>query len=462
MRGSLRDRESDSRELLMIGKIADAIRPMVRAADAMVTENKRDADAASADATRTYRHTNNIMIIIFSATLVLGVGLILWLTRVVVPRTRGYADFAARVSAGEVGTRLDPRGDDELADLGRSLDAMVTRHEEERDYQRDQASFIDAMQVSESEDEAEELITRHLERSIPESCVVVLNRNNSDDRLEPRTPVEPDSALAARLDGVGPRACLAIRLGRRHEGGGDGNPLLSCAICGGMPERATCDPLVVSGGVIGSVLVTHPRSLDNREKGRIHDTVTQAAPVLANLRNLAIAELRAATDALTGLPNNRGVRDTLKRMGAHATRAQSPLGALLIDLDHFKQINDTYGHGRGDDVLATVGEVMRSTVRDSDFVGRYGGEEFLVLLPDTDFHGSVQVAGNLRSAIEKVTVPSIDRAVTASIGVAVMPEDGADTDTLVRNADRALYAAKSLGRNRVECARSPALDAPAT
>jgi diguanylate cyclase (GGDEF)-like protein len=432
---------------------------MVHAADRVVARDTSDATVAADRSDDTYVHTNRVMALIFGLTLLLGIGLMVWLIRSVVPRTRGYASFAARVSAGDVAGRLDPQGADELADLGRSLDTMVALHEDETRYQRDQAGFVDALQVSDSEEEAHDLIRRHLERSIAASSVVVLNRNNSDDRLEARTPVAPGSALADGLDGASPRSCLAIRLGRRHDGGGDRDPLLACGVCGKTPDLSACNPLLVGGGVIGSVLINHADPLVERDDLRIRDSVVQAAPVLANLRNLAIAERRAATDALTGLPNNRAVQDTLKRLGAHALRAGTPLGALLLDLDHFKQINDTYGHGRGDEVLAAVAEAMRGAVRDSDFVGRYGGEEFLILLPDTDRDGAQEAAEKLRLAVSSVSLPTVDREITASIGVAVLPQDGSDTDTLVRNADRALYAAKSRGRNRVELTTALSLDA---
>jgi diguanylate cyclase (GGDEF)-like protein len=143
-------------------------------------------------------------------------------------------------------------------------------------------------------------------------------------------------------------------------------------------------------------------------------------------------------------------------MVAQASRTGSPLTAALVDLDHFKQINDTYGHGRGDEVLAAAADAMRAAVRESDFVGRYGGEEFLILLPETDLSGGLAAAETVRAAIAAVTLTSVDRAVTASIGVAVLPEDGTDAETLVRNADRALYSAKSKGRNRVETTLDPA------
>ena len=111
--------------------------------------------------------------------------------------------------------------------------------------------------------------------------------------------------------------------------------------------------------------------------------MAQAAPVLGNLRNLALAEFRANNDSLTGLPNKRATDDTLKRMVAQANRSVMPLTAAMLDLDHFKQINDRFGHAKGDEVLAAVGATLRSCLRGSDFAGRFGGEELLVLFPDT-------------------------------------------------------------------------------
>ena len=211
-------------------------------------------------------------------------------------------------------------------------------------------------------------------------------------------------------------------------------------------------PSLVSGEVIGAVLIEHPAPLDREQRDSVSDSVAQAAPVLANLRNLAIAETRAATDALTGLPNRRACQDNLKRLVAHVSRSVSPLSAILLDLDHFKQINDRDGHGAGDDVLAAVGEVLAGSVRASDFAGRYGGEEFLILLPDTEIDGALQTAEKVRAAIQTIDVPKVERQITASCGVAAYPTDALDADTLVRMADRALYSAKGAGRNRVELA----------
>ncbi|MHB8492629.1 MAG: GGDEF domain-containing protein [Solirubrobacteraceae bacterium] len=188
------------------------------------------------------------------------------------------------------------------------------------------------------------------------------------------------------------------------------------------------------------------------------------APVLGNLRNLAVAELRAATDALTGLPNHRMVQETARLMAAQAGRNVTPLAVLALDLDHFKRVNDVYGHGKGDDVLAAVGTALSSAVRDSDFVGRNGGEEFLVLLPDTGQEGTRLAAEKIRERVAQVALPTGERVLTVSVGIALLPEHAADPATLLRLADRALFAAKANGRNRVEVFAddSPILDpAPA-
>ena len=163
-----------------------------------------------------------------------------------------------------------------------------------------------------------------------------------------------------------------------------------------MGTNVTCVPSLVGGEVIGSVLITHASTLDSEDTEALSSSLAEAAPIVANLRNLAIAETRAATDSLTGLPNNRAVHETLKRLSAQAGRTAEPLAVVLFDLDHFKDVNDTHGHGKGDEVLAAVGDTVANAVRDSDFVGRYGGEEFLALLPSTGREGAVELAEKLQ------------------------------------------------------------------
>ena len=321
-----------------------------------------------------------------------------------------------------------------------------TRQQIESTYHASQREFAETLQVTENEAEAHALVKRHLERSLTDAEIVVLNRNNSQNRLEAATPVDPDGAIGSKLVDSSPKSCLAIRLGRMHEQAEDDEPLLTCSLCGDE-KRTTCVPSLVGGEVIGSVLVTHENPLEPRDRSRIQESVGQAAPVLANLRNLAIAEVRAATDVLTGLPNARALRDNLIRMVAQSDRSELPLTAILCDLDHFKEINDVYGHEKGDEALAAASATLRGAVRESDLVGRFGGEEFLILLPATPLDGALTLAEKLRAELELVTVPGIDRRITASFGVACFPFDAPDGTALVRVADRALYAAKAAGRN---------------
>jgi diguanylate cyclase (GGDEF)-like protein len=343
-----------------------------------------------------------------------------------------------------------------MIQAGLTLRQLLRRQSHDRGFAESSSEYTGRLQSTEDEDGAHELLRRQLERTHPGSRAVVLSRNNSADRLEPRTPLTELAELVPALEHAEPRSCMAIRFATSHIQGGERRPLTSCEVCGKLPGTSNCEPLLVSGEVIGSVLVNQPKLAAQPDPLMIRQTVSQAAPVLGNLRNLALAHLRAATDTLTGLPNQRSVQDTLKRMVAQASRTITPLAAVLVDLDHFKQINDIHGHDRGDEVLAAVGIALRNAVRESDFVGRYGGEEFLLLLPSTGKDGGARVAEAVRSAISAIRITGIDRRITASCGVAVLPDDAGDAITLFRAADRALYAAKHAGRDRVHVAEAHA------
>jgi diguanylate cyclase (GGDEF)-like protein len=165
----------------------------------------------------------------------------------------------------------------------------------------------------------------------------------------------------------------------------------------------------------------------------------------------------AATDEKTGLFNAFGWRDLASRELARAQRTRSACGVLMVDLDHFKKVNDSHGHLAGDSVLKAVGTLLRAEVRDYDVVGRFGGEEFAVLLPDITEHHAIAIAERIRKAVTelKVDVNIEDHQVTTvtglsvSIGVAVCPDSGMVVDRLLLAADTALYKAKSDGRNMV-------------
>jgi len=163
----------------------------------------------------------------------------------------------------------------------------------------------------------------------------------------------------------------------------------------------------------------------------------------------------ATTDNLTGLLNRAWLAQTARREVDRAQRYQRPLAVLLLDLDDFKKVNDTYGHAVGDHVLEKFGELLLSRKRTHDLVARWGGEEFCVLLPETTLQGALVMAERIRMAVENHTfnADGIQLAATVSIGVAQLsPHDGTHFERLVERADIGLYQAKNTGKNRVHVA----------
>ncbi|HEX7111293.1 MAG TPA: GGDEF domain-containing protein, partial [Mizugakiibacter sp.] len=161
----------------------------------------------------------------------------------------------------------------------------------------------------------------------------------------------------------------------------------------------------------------------------------------------------ALTDALTGIANRRQIENTLHERLAAARDGGQPLSVLAIDVDHFKRINDTWGHQTGDDVLCCIVHVCQQALRKDDALGRVGGEEFMVVLPGTPPEAAAQVAERLRASVEALDLDDVARGLkaTVSIGIAdLLPDD--DMETLILRADAALYRAKREGRNRVEVA----------
>jgi two-component system cell cycle response regulator len=165
----------------------------------------------------------------------------------------------------------------------------------------------------------------------------------------------------------------------------------------------------------------------------------------------AMLERVSTTDAVTGMRTRRYVGEVLAIEVLRASRYRTPLAVAMCDLDHFKRVNDAFGHPAGDAVLAVVGEAIRRTLRATDIAGRYGGEEFLLVLPGTDLDGASMLAERVRAAIEQTEFDvgaAASHSVTMSIGVAALAE-GQSVEVLVTAADEALYEAKGEGRNRV-------------
>jgi diguanylate cyclase (GGDEF)-like protein len=160
-------------------------------------------------------------------------------------------------------------------------------------------------------------------------------------------------------------------------------------------------------------------------------------------------EREANTDALTGLLNRRWLENSLPRFVARHTHAQKPLSLLLLDIDHFKRFNDDFGHAVGDQVLALVAQTVEKSLRPTDLAARYGGEELVVILPETPLEGARIAAERVRASIGNSKLAGVPRQITISIGAATLA-DGEGAEEVLKRADERLYLAKERGRNRVE------------
>jgi len=212
---------------------------------------------------------------------------------------------------------------------------------------------------------------------------------------------------------------------------------------------------LLSYGIVQAFFTTRSFStvysqVDMMAQLREQQAWTQEALLQVQVANRKLAE-QASTDALTGVANRRQLLERSDIEVPRAERSGTPLSLLCLDLDHFKRINDEYGHQAGDDVLKRVATDIQGSLRPTDLLARVGGEEFHILLPDTDLLGASEAAERIRAGIEGLEIPAQGAIlrVTASVGCAQLGPDGADMKSLTHTADERLYEAKARGRNRV-------------
>lgn len=337
--------------------------------------------------------------------------------RSIVRTLRGLAEAAHGIARGRLTERVPVRGRDEFAKLGTAfndmanqLAARLAELDEERGRLRDAISrFGEALAATH---DVEQLL-----------------------RVIVETAVEATGAAGARLQTAD---------GLVFESG-DPNA-----------EGEHLEVRLTSAAQTFGTLVLVGDDFDDEQRSTAASLASHAAIALENARLHRIVEQQALVDELTGIANRRQCEDTLPAEIARAERFGTPLTLVIADLDDFKGINDRHGHAVGDDVLREFASVLRATVRETDLAGRWGGEEFLLLLPGADAVGGAQLADRIRSAFAERTFLGRDgevARVTCSFGVAqLQPAD--DGRELFAAADRALYRAKRTGKNRVE------LDAP--
>ncbi len=207
-----------------------------------------------------------------------------------------------------------------------------------------------------------------------------------------------------------------------------------------------------------NMLAYAPHRYTEADKDMLSMFAAQAAIAIRNARFYSKIEQISVTDELTALSNRRGIFQLGEREFERALRFGRPLAVLMLDIDHFKRVNDTYGHPMGDQVLRALADCVRQNTRGIDVAGRYGGEEFTLLLPETDLPVAIQIAERLRQSIADLSIPicrgkgdtpPVHIRIKVSIGVAFMQPDIPNLSVLIDLADQALYRAKDSGRNRV-------------
>jgi diguanylate cyclase (GGDEF)-like protein len=340
--------------------------------------------------------------------------------RTIVRAVSRIAIAANAISRGKLDERVPVRGRDELAKLGSAFNQMADQLqvrleelESERGRLRDALSrFGDALAATHDVDQ--------LLRSIVE------------------TAVEATDAHGGMLLGA------------------DGH-VVEVGVAGAGSDQLE---IPLHAGKVGfGTLFLFGRNFDDEARMTAISLVSQSVMALENARLHRIVERQALSDGLTGLANRRHAEESLATELSRADRFGGPLSVVVTDIDDFKTVNDEHGHPVGDTVLCEFARLLESSVRDVDVAGRWGGEEFLLILPGTDAEGAVRLAGRIRALLEDrtmVTPEGVPVRITSSFGVAAY-EEGTSAEELVAAADAALYEAKRTGKNRV--ARAPGASA---
>jgi diguanylate cyclase (GGDEF)-like protein/PAS domain S-box-containing protein len=254
-------------------------------------------------------------------------------------------------------------------------------------------------------------------------------------------------------------SCWALRTGHPHLVLA-GDTTARCGHVAGVESAYLCIPILAQGEALGILHIQATDQDPNLGEAEMSFKTTFADQVglsVANIRLRDALRAQSTKDPLTGLYNRRYLQEMLDREIRRAIRSEQSLGILMLDLDHFKNFNDTYGHDAGDAVLRETGSFIMRSIRVEDFVCRYGGEEFVVVLPTADLPAAEARAQRIRTKLRDLVILHAGRSfglITASIGVAALPDHGTNEKDLLQAADAALYRAKREGRDRVAVAEA--------
>ena len=407
--------------------------------------------------------TNLFVLILLGGALFAGVLVAVVARGLSQPYTE-IADAAERVAGGDLDTSITPATDGEAGRLGSAFNQMtdelrrsMAALERSREDLRDSLERIgDTLTSTHDLDGLLQVVLETAVVTLQGRSGVVLRM--STDRLQLVAQHGLDEAGLAAPAVVTPGTGVLGKVVSSGEGvrGRLGSGPAELEPAAGEPDagEVLAVPVRSMGNVVGVVALydrIDGRAFEPADEDALRTLAGQASIAVDNVHLHHEAQRLSTTDPLTGLWNFRYLSMSLAREIERSTRFDRPLAVLMLDLDHFKLVNDTYGHARGDSVLRELAHRVQEQIREVDTFARYGGEEFVVVLPETSVEGAAQLAERICVAVRREPFrqegeESLD--ITVSIGGAAFPEHGATPATLMRSADKALYVAKGEGRDR--------------
>jgi diguanylate cyclase (GGDEF)-like protein len=389
-----------------------------------------------------------------------------------------------RLRAGDLTARPGVSGADEIGELASAISVMAARLEAvvageqeakraltervsalvaERTHEVDLLNQMgELLQACLTQEEAYAVIGQMVGQFFPEESGMLLVMGGPRDGVQTVTAWGAPSPRARVTFAVD--ECWALRRGRVYYVEDSASGLLCQHLESPPPAAYVCIPLAAQGETLGVLHVAvgrleppgsvaaAPRGLPEARQRLAVTVAEQFALALANLRLRETLRMQSVRDPLTGLFNRRYLEETFERELRRAEREERPLSVIMLDVDRFKEINDTFGHDAGDAVLGALGNLLRGACRAADIACRYGGEEFILILPSASLPDAHRRAEEIRAAIREVQVIHEGRPlapVRCSMGVSAFPEHGKAVGNLLRAADAALYRAKREGRDQV-------------
>jgi diguanylate cyclase (GGDEF)-like protein len=421
--------------------------------DGLTRELTASLATAVADAqadSRSFRTQILVSAFVGALTLLLFAGL---LARSIVRRLEALGAAAQRIVAGDLAARAEPHGGDEIAELSDNVNAMADslvgvlgRLEDEAARDRFGSQLSEALEVADEERAVLAVVERAMTTIAPTAPMELLLSDSSRSHM--RAAASSPAAGPPGCPVESPFNCVAVRRGHPvvFE---TGEALNACPKLRGRLGgdcSAVCAPVTFMGRAIGVLHATAPAGevASPEQVAELAILANQAGARIGTVRAFAKTQLQASTDSLTGLVNRR----TMENRARPLLRDGRPFALAMCDLDRFKALNDTHGHEAGDQALRLFADVLRGAVRTGDIVARQGGEEFVVVFPETDASGAAVILERVRTQLVEAVRGTKQPAFTASFGVTDSSR-GRSLEDLLRLADAGLYAAKAAGRDRV-------------